>query len=237
MVASVSNTVVGIITDAMMDAGLLAEGQDPNSEQLASNMRKLCDIINLWQVEGIKLFLLEEMTIDLIDGQTSYTITAPTVTPPDKHLRIEQGRIVDSTGLQVRPIRAISWQEWNILEHTTEGCVTGYFVDKQATTLTVKVWNIPDATEAANSMILLVRKQVTNPINLIEELAFPQEWRIALRWGLADEICGGQPQAIMDRCKARADKYKQILEDWDVEDTPVRFGVDNSGNHDTGAFV
>ena len=33
---------------------------------------------------------------------------------------------------------------------------------------------------------------------------FAQEWRIALRWGLADDIATGQPQAIMDRCAQRA---------------------------------
>jgi hypothetical protein len=228
MVASVSNTVLGIITDAMMDAGILQEGSDPNSEQLANNMRRLCDIVNLWQTQGCKLFVLEEMTIDLVDGTSSYTLTAPTVTPPSKHLRILQGRIETTDGVK-RPVYPVSWDEWNRLSQSSDGSVVNYFVDKRATSLVIKVWNTPDASEAGNSLILLVQKQITNPINLTEDMTFPQEWRIALRWGLADDICTGQPQAIMDRCAERAKTYRTMLEDFDVEDTSTRFEADMQG--------
>lgn len=228
MVAAVSNTVLGIIGDAMVDAGLLDEGEEPSSEQLASNMRRLCDIINVCQIEGIKLFLQEEITVNLVDGTNSYTITAPTVTPPAKHLRVLQGRIEDTDG-NTRPVNPISWQEWNQLQQVSEGTVVSYFVDKQVSNLVVKVWNTPDAAEAENSLILLIHRQVLNPINLTENIAFPQEWRIYLRWALADDISTGQPQAIMDRCSERAQYYKELLEGWDVEDTPTRFTFEGGG--------
>jgi hypothetical protein len=226
MAVSVSNTAYGIINDAMHDAGLLREGSAPNSEQLASYMRRLCDIINLWQTQGIKLFLLEEETITLVDGTNSYTVQTGTF--PEKDLRIIQGRIVTPDGVY-RTINSLSWQEWNTLPQVNEGAVTGYFVNKQATTLTVKVWNTPDATEALNSLVLLVQRQAANPINLETNVSFPQEWRIALRWGLADDICTGQPETIMNRCASRAKVYREALEDWDVEDTQTTFAPDMRG--------
>lgn len=237
MPGAASNTVYGIICDAMVDAGLLGEGDDPNSEQLASNMRRLCDIVNLWQTQGIKLFLQEELTVDMVAGQGTYTITPPsaTITPPTKHLRILQGRVSDANGV-TRPIREISWQEWNVLSHTNQGSVSGYKVEKLTNQLNVRLWNIPDSTEAANSLIFLVHKQITNPINLLENMAFPQEWRIALRWGLADDIATGQPQAIMDRCAERAQLYKSQLEDWDVEDASTSFAVAFPPGYDGGSF-
>ena len=54
VIPSASNTVYGIINDAMHDAGYLQEGEIPNSDQLASNQRRLCDIINLWQTQGLR---------------------------------------------------------------------------------------------------------------------------------------------------------------------------------------
>jgi hypothetical protein len=221
---AVSNTTYGIIRDAMQDAGMLQEGDDPNSEQLATYMRRLCDIINLWQTEGLKLFLLQEVTVTLIAGQAEYTLNQAVGVEPNKNLRVIQGRIENSNSS--RPIYSISWDEWNRLQKNNTGCVTGYFVDKQVNSLVVHTWNTPDANEALNVMILLVQTQVANPYNLTSDVMFPQEWRIALRWGLADDICTGQPQAIMDRCQQRAQLYKTQLEDWDVEDTPVRFAVD-----------
>jgi hypothetical protein len=233
MPVSVSNTVYGIIKDAMMDAGLLQEGADPNSEQLANNMRRLCDIINLWQTQGLTLFLLEEITVDLIEDQQAYTVN-PAGLSPSKHLRIIQGRIHNSSGVLVRELRPLDWNEWNRLAHTS-GVITGYLVDKQPTSLIVRVWNKPDATEAANNMILLVHKQVENPYNLESNVAFPQEWRIALRWGLADDISTGQPEAIMARCKDRAETFRSALEDWDVEDTPTYFVMGAQAN-EGGSF-
>ena len=48
-----SNTPISIISDAYFDAGLLQEGQAPNSEQITSGMRKLQDLINLLQTQGL----------------------------------------------------------------------------------------------------------------------------------------------------------------------------------------
>lgn len=222
MASITSNTAYGIIRDAYKDAGFLGDGDDPNSEQLADGLRRLNDLINLWQIDGIKLFLLQEITITLVAGQASYTVVAPSTTPPNKHLRIEQARVQTPQG-NVRPIYPISWEEWNRLNRSSSGSITGYHEDKQATTLTLNFWNTPDSTEAANSVIVLVRTQAANPFNLEGDVSFPQEWRIALRWGLADDICTGQPVEIMNRCAQRATMFKEQLEGWDVESGPTTF--------------
>ena len=57
MSAPNANTPVSIIADAYFDAGLLQEGQSPSGEQLVTGMRKLGDMINLWQTQGLKLWL------------------------------------------------------------------------------------------------------------------------------------------------------------------------------------
>lgn len=228
MAVAVSNTAYGIISDAMHDAGLLRTGTEPNSEQLATYLRRLCDLVNYYQTQGIKLFLLQEITVTLVDGTNSYTLNPTVGTYPSKHLRVEQGRIEQPDGTY-RPINALSWHEWNNLPQNNEGAVTGYLVDKQATSLNVKVWNTPDAAEALNTAVFLVRTQVDNPINLETNVAFPQEWRMALRWGLADDISTGQPEAIMNRCQGKARFYREALEDWDVEDAQTTFAPDMRG--------
>lgn len=225
MAVSVSNTAYGIIADAMQDAGLLGEGEDPNSEQLSIYLRRLCDVINLWQTQGLKLFLLEEISLDLIAGQNTYTVNPTAGSYPQRHLQVLQGRVETPAGIK-RPLNSISWQEWNRLSDTGDSTIVSYFVDKQPTSLIVKFWNTPDTAEALNTAVLLVRTQADNPMNLESNVSFPQEWRIALRWGLADDICTGQPQAIMDRCSQRAQFYRQQLEDWDVEDTTTSFAPD-----------
>ena len=224
MVASVSNTAYGIINDAMQDAGLLSEGEQPNSEQLSSNLRRLCDIINLWQTQGLKLFTWRDLSIPLVVSQSSYQIGPSLDVDMTKPLRALQGYILTTSDIR-RPIVPLSWRDWMQLSQVTgnDGTISSFFVDKQATYLDVKFWNAPDATEAANTAHLLIQQQATNPVNLEENVSFPQEWRIALRWGLADDICTGQPETIMARCSRNANQYRTMLEDWDVEDVETRF--------------
>lgn len=234
--ATVDNTVYKIINDAMHDAGYLEEGELPNSEQLATNFRRLSDIINLWQTQGLKLFLNKELVVPIVASQELYSLgpTGNVVMP--KPTRVLQANVVTPQSIR-RPLVPLSWNEWMTLSQTANlGMISSYFVDKQSTVLNVRVWNTPDASEALNTLHLLIQKEVLTPLNLEEDMDFPQEWRIALRWGLADDIATGQPQAIMDRCAQRASVYREALENWDVEDAPTRFGVDFRGVGPAGRF-
>lgn len=238
MATSVSNNAYGIITDAMVDAGLLQDGERPNSEQLAVNMRRLNDTINLWQTQGLKLFLQEEVTVPLVVGQTQYVLgpSGPAVVmarPP----RVLQGFIINSSSIR-RPLVNISREEWERLSQVVgnNGQINSFMVDKQATQTNLNLWPAPDSVEATNTATFLMQIQAPNPLALTDAIGFPQEWRIALRWGLADDICTGQPMTIMQRCAEKAKAYRDALEDWDVEDAPTFFNVDSRFYQSGGRF-
>lgn len=236
MTVPATNTPLAIINDAYFDAGLLQEGQSANSEQLVMGMRKLGDLINLWQTQGLKLWLLEDLAVTLIAGQGTYTLGPAGGVSMPKPLRVIEAYYVDVNQIR-RPLLPMSWNDYVRLSQVTQtGQLNSYFVDKQQTLLSVFFWLIPDATAAQGQAHLLLQRQVTNFINLQETMNFPAEWRIALRWGLADELATGQPQAIMDRCQQRALAYRTMLEDWDVEDASTRFAPDNRGMTYGGGF-
>jgi len=230
------NTPQSIISDAYFDAGLTQQGQVPNSEQFVLGMRKLGDLINLWQTQGLKLWLLEDVSVTLTAGKGTYTLTPGGDVGMPKPLRVVETYYQDANGIR-RPLNTMSWNEYTRLSKVTQqGQLSAYFVDKQQTQLSVAVWPVPDTLAAAGTLHLVVQKQVTNFTTLTEDMNFPAEWRIALRWGLADEIATGQPQAIMDRCQQRAVAYRTMLEDWDVEDAPTRFAPDSQGTHAARSF-
>lgn len=218
------NTAYRAITLAMRDAGLLAKNLEPNSDDLADGIQRLNDMINLWQTQGLKLFLLEDLAVTLVASTALYTFGLTGTTVMTKPVRVIDAYLVDTSGNRI-PLRPLSWEEYiKINNSTTEGQPNGYFVDKQALLLKVRLWPTPSTADAAAyTLHLILQKQVTNFVSITDESAFPQEWFIALRWGLADEFATGQPQAIMDRCEKRAIAYRTALEDWDVEDTPTFF--------------
>ena len=236
MTAPADNTPISIIGDAYIDAGLLAQGETPGGEQIVEGMRKLTDLINLWQTQGLKLWLNVDTPVTLVDGQGTYTLSPTGDVAMVKPLRVIQAWYQDVNAVR-RPLTVLSWDEYTRLSQVTQtGAVNSYFVNKQATALSVFFWLIPDATAATGTAHLLLQTQVTNFISVTETMNFPIEWRIALRWGLADEICTGQPQAIMDRCQQRAMAYRTMLEDWDVEDAPTRFTPDQRTQYGSNNF-
>lgn len=230
------NTPLQIISDAYFDAGLLQEGQAPNSEQLVMGMRKLTDVINLWQTQGLKLWLLRDVEVTLVAGQGTYLFGPTPTTSDTAPKRVIEAYYRDVNAVR-RPLIPMSWNDYTRLSQITQlGQLNSYFVDKQQTVLSVFFWLIPDAIAALGTAHLVMQEQVTNFVTVTETMNFPIEWRIALRWGLADELATGQPQAIMDRCQQRAQAYRTMLEDWDVEDAPTRFTPDSRGQYAAGRF-
>lgn len=212
----------------MQDAGLLADGDNPNSDQLAQYQNRLNDLVNFWGTQGLKLWTYLDQSITLTAGTNEYYLGPGGSIITAKPLRAIQGYYLDSNANR-RPIYPISWDEWMRLSQVTQqGEISQFFVNKQRENLIVTFWLTPDSNAATNGTAhLLIPRQINNSISLTEDIDFPQEWFMALRWGLADEICTGQPQAIMDRCSQRAIAFRTAVEDWDVEDTETRFAPDS----------
>jgi hypothetical protein len=226
MTTPADNTPISIITDAYRDAGLLPAGENLNSDQIVNGMRKMTDLISLWQTQGCKLWLNQDLPVTLSAGVADYTFGPAAGVVMSAPLQVIDAFYTDANGVR-RPLSPLSWSDHNRLSQVTQtGQINQYFVDKQATQLKVSFWLVPDAVAATGVAHLQIRRRVTGFINVTETLDFPPEWRIALRWGVADEICTGQPQAIMDRCQQRAMGYRDALESWDVEDASVLFTPD-----------
>jgi len=228
-----------IIRMAMQDAGLLQEGDDPDPEQFANYLQRLNDLINLWQTQGLKLWLQKELSLPLTAGINQYALGPGGVLPTlqFKPMRIlSSAYYMDSDGNR-RPLMMISREEWMRLSTTvSQGPINSFFVDKQQIQILVNLWLTPDTQAATGHVILLMQEQVTNLVSLTDAMNFPQEWFIALRWGLADDICTGQPQAIMQRCMMKAALYLAMLESWDVEDASTTFAPDSRMFTNQGRF-
>lgn len=236
MSAPTVNTAAWIIYSAMRDAGYLPKGQTPSADDYSENMGRLNEIINLAQTQGLKLFLLEDLSVTLTAGTGTYTFGPAGGVVMDKPLQVVDAYYADSNGIR-RPLIPMAWLDYNRLSQVTQtGQINSYFVDKQAALMTVKFWLVPDTTAATGAVHLLIRRQIDNFTATTDTSMFPTEWAMYLRWALADDICTGQPQVIMDRCERKANYYRARLEDWDVEDAPARFTPDRQGGYQTGSF-
>lgn len=222
------NTPGRIIGEAMYEAKLLGKGQSPSSEDYPKYLNRLQDMINTWQTDGLKLWLQHDLEIGpLVAGQARYQFGPGLDIDMTKPLRVLQGYYLESAGAVRRPLLVLSKDEYFRLSTTTQtGAINSYYVDKQLLSLDVYLWLTPDAQAATGEAHGIFQTQVDHLIQLNDRTTFPVEWYLALIWGLADEICGGQPQATIDRCAKKATEYKDKLDNWDVEDASTSFAPD-----------
>lgn len=240
MTTPADNTPVGVITDAYQDAGLNQDDQDPTPEQFAKGMRRLRDLINFAQTKGLKLWVNVDTPVPLTAGQATYTFGPTGDVVMTKPLRVLEGYYLYTSGSIRRPLTPLSWRSYLQLGQagtatSNQGPITQYFEDKQQTLLSVTFWLCPDTNEVSLGQAhLLLQTQITRPSALTETMNFPDEWRMFLHWGLAAELCTGQPQAVIDRCEGKAAMYREALEGWDVEDADTSFAPDPRGNTGSG---
>ena len=234
-------SVEQMIAMAMEDAGLIQSGQVPNSEQYANGLNRFNMLLTMLQIHGLKVFTQTDQSVTLVTSQggptNPYTIYPSGDVAITKPLQVLQAYYMDSNNLK-RPIDPpMSRDEYTRLSNpTATGAVTSYFIDKQPTLLNLHLWLVPDATAATGTVHLILRNQITRAVALDDAIAFPDEWYMAVRWGLADDLCTGQPQAIMDRCAAKALAYRTMAEDFDVEDVATRFQPDTRMNTHSRSF-
>ena len=229
-------TAQRIIRMAYKDAGLIQEGDEPSGEQYADGLTRLNDIANLWQTQGLKLWTIQDIAVPLVAGKATYTLAPGGSVDMAKPMRIIESYYLDQNQIR-RPLIPLSWHDWATLSQTNQqGQINSYFVNKQQNAIYVSFWLIPDYNASLGTVHLITQTRITQMVMLTDETAFPLEWSMGLRWGLADELATGQPQAIMDRCERRATAYREKLEDWDVEDAPTSFAPDQRVTYATSSF-
>jgi len=229
--------VLSILNGAAQNAGIIGVGQGLDSESLADYLSRYNDLINLWQTQGLKLWTWQDLSITMTLGNGVYKLGPGQNVPMIKPLEVRESYVLVTSGGTKRPVRVISWEEWSRLSQINQqGQVNQIFVDHQRDYLTVNTWQLPDASEIQNTLHLVIRGQVGNAVSLLDTIDFPVEWILGLKWGLADEVCTGQPSAIVDRCAKRAQMYRDALEAWDTEDVPITFSPDPQGQYAGGKF-
>jgi hypothetical protein len=240
MTSPALNTPYAVICDAYANAGYIEQGQDVDSEQLAFGMRRLNNLVNLRQAEGLRLWLQSDIYVGaesgalapLVQGTNLYTLGSAGNVVMTRPTRIIEGYYRDSNFID-RPLLQISRNEWDILSlkkagvTAQQGTINQFFVDKQVSTMNLYLWLAPDAIAVQGSVHIIVQQQQPNVVGLTDTMQFGPEWFLYLGWALGHELSQGQPIAVQTKCAAHAEQYKEIIDGWDVEDASTLFQPDS----------
>lgn len=221
-----TNTGAGVVQRGYEDAGLCAVGQTVTTAQMSRGLDRLNDIINFEATQGLKLWLQQDIAIPLTVGQGVYTLGPGGSVNMAKPLQVLQGYFLTSQAIR-QPLSPLSRDEFTRLSQIAVlGAINSYFVDKALLQFNISFWNTPDATAATGTGHLICRVAAPNLVVSADNVQFPPEWTIFLRWAVADEVCAGQSEAIQSRCAQKCSSYRDALQAFDVEDAPTTFSPD-----------
>ena len=226
-----------IILSALRKLGVV-EPADTSATIDANVVTNCAQALNLmvkqWMTEGIKLWTVKEVTFPLVASQTIYTIgpSGCDVTT-DRPLKLLQAWIrntVQDPDIDI-PLRILSRQEYNMLgSKYSTGTPNSIYLNPGQTTTSVKLFLTPDASAVTNYTVYTVVQSPIDDINSSSDVpAFPNEWMQAMVWGLADQLAleYGLPVNHRQEILAKAEKYRELLTDWDIEYEPVYFIPDS----------
>ena len=69
-----ADTALDLITNALLDLGVLADEETPTSSQAAGGLRKLNNLIESWNIEGLMPIGGTAQTFPLVSNQGTYTL-------------------------------------------------------------------------------------------------------------------------------------------------------------------
>jgi len=225
-----------IIITALRKLGAV-EPQDTASTIDANIVTNCAQALNLmvkqWMTEGIKLWTVTEINFPLVLNQTSYT-AGPSLCDitTDKPLRIIQAWVrntVVTPDIDI-PLNIISRQEYNMLgSKFSTGTANSIYLNPGVTTSTIKLFLTPDASAVATYTVYMVVQRPINDISSASSIPdFPNEWMQALVWGLADQLAleYGLPVNHRQEVLLKAEKYRDLLMEWDIENESTFFTPD-----------
>jgi hypothetical protein len=164
-----------IISEAYERCGI--DNQTTTGYQAVTARRSLNLLFSEWANRGINYWTVQNNTLSLVDGQTTYTLPVGTIDLIDVVIRETSGASTIDTVLQ-----RVSIADYNQLPNkSSEGKPSQYMLDKQYTPVAY-LWQVPDSSTAYSLVYW--------SINQLEDITVSnQDADIPYRW--SDCICAG----------------------------------------------
>lgn len=223
-----------IIQYALRKTGVLPLGVTPDATTVTNTALALDMLIKSWITKGIKLWTIQELTIPLVAGQTTYNIgnTGSLPTPDlvaDKPMKLMQAwlRNVSVTPNTDIPMQVISQELYNRFgSKFSTGVSNSIYMQVGRDVSTIKMYLTPDINAATMYEVhILTQRSIQDAGISTNNLDFPTEWLYALGWNLAAEIATDYGIEIerLSYIEQKAAKFLTEVEDFDTEYNSIYF--------------
>lgn len=203
-------TVTDVVTDALLKIYAHEAGQTLDAVASANGIRALRNMLRTWAVDGVRLWLDDELTVTPVAGTATYTLGT-------RALEIKQA-FRRNSGSDT-PLRLFTREEYNRLPNkTTSGSPFALWADRDRTSTSVTLYPVPDASSAASDTIRVTCKlQIQDVTAGSEDIDIPPEWAETLVYNLAVRLAPDYQQPVSPDVGSMAAYLYEMLKGQDRE--------------------
>lgn len=221
-----------IIKAALRVCKVIGIGETPQTEDYLNCSQALNIMIKSWSNNNKPLWVFQDVILPTVANIGSYEL-GPTAgvngLVMSRPLDIPKAFIRDSSGHDsiLTPISMTEYHDF--ADKSIKGTPNLYYYNRQEPNGVLKLLNVP--TDALSSIHLKVVRQFYDMTASTDNFDFPEEFFLALKWGLADEIALEYAVSQMDRQEiaVKAAAYITDAFDGSEESTSVFFTANTRG--------
>lgn len=207
-----------VINKAFEILGIRTESETPSDFQMSGAVTSLNMMLKAWAADGLQLSTRKTQSVTLTSGTGTYTLGPSGDVVMDRPLRLlKVTRKKTSDGLEV-PIEQISQDEYYQLNNkSSSGLPVQYYYDPTLTNGTIYTWPVID--QSGYTLELVYVKQYDDMDASTDDFEFPQEWYLAISFGLADLLAEDYAtnDSLANRIHFKATRFKDEAMGFDVE--------------------
>lgn len=187
-------TALNLITDVLLDMGVIADQETPTAAQSVGALTKLNDLIESWNLDPQKLYGATQHIIPFVANQVSYTIGSGgdlnIARPNDITAAFVRSTFAVPSQQQDIPITILNDQQWQDIPVKGMVGTYPYAVWFNMTNPLIVAYITPVATSTNYSLVLWDKNDnATLALNTV--LVLPPGYKRALKYGLFIELATG----------------------------------------------
>lgn len=226
-------TIQDIVTDALLEPGILAEGEVPSADQSQTVLKRLRRLLNSWNASRRAVYATAFVTNTLTPSLSPHTIgpTGATWTATQRPVSVDGASLI-LTGISSPEaylpitIRDAVWWNAQIVPGLETSVPTDLYYQPDWPNGSLYFWPVPTV---AYDVQLMLRVLLDDTVTLASTFSLPPGYQEAVTLSLAESICRifGVPMPVRAEIQQAAKLARSVV--WSNNEEPTRIQTADAG--------
>lgn len=225
-----TDTALTIITDALLDIGVLADEEVPTDSQAVGALRKLNNMLDAWNIEELMVYGSTAYVLPLVSGQGVYTIgpSGNLNMPRPNEITsayIRNPSVGSTTNQSDLPLYIFNNQEWadqSFKNMTADYPYIGVWFDMTYPLISAYILPVPSSSQY---QLVFWTNGIISQFALNDSVNLAPGYKRAITANLCIELAGGYQIQLPDSIVAIADSSKQGIRAVNLQLNELRTGM------------